>query len=263
MTDQLAPPGGEPGQGPRSEVPGGLGAGRALAIALAYLATQVIVGAAWAVAAVAYFVVSHGGRPPRGPEVVVAQIILPATAFSLVCGGLVVFASAALAVRGTAGGLADLGWRAARAREIWVSGLAGVLWALVFLVVQSQIFPPPAGQTWGPLATAADAGGWHRALWAFIALLAPPIEEFLFRGVLWTGLRRSLGAVAAATVVTTVFVASHATEALNYWPAWLAIFGAAVGTLIQRIRTGSLVPPLALHAAYNASLIAAVYVSTP
>ncbi len=107
---------------------------------------------------------------------------------------------------------------------------------------------------------AAGAGGWQRLGWAVLALfVAPPVEEFLFRGVLWSGLVRSMGSGKAGVVVTLLFVASHVTEARGYWPAWIAISVLAVAALAVRVRSGSLLPPVVLHTSYNAVLVAAVY----
>jgi membrane protease YdiL (CAAX protease family) len=177
----------------------------------------------------------------------------------MVAGGLAVFALTARVLSRAEGGLRSIGWCRASSREVWLSITGGVLVAALYLLVVTQIYPPAAGQKWGPLATAATSGGWQRGFWVLIVLVAAPIEEFLFRGVLWTGLRRSFGAAIAAGLVTVLFVAGHATEALGYWPAWLVISVMGAGTLVQRARTDSLIPPVALHAAYNASLAVITY----
>ncbi len=106
------------------------------------------------------------------------------------------------------------------------------------------------------MGAALQGGGWILYTWATLAvLIAPPIEEFMFRGVLWTGFSRSWGPVVAAIVVTLVFVVIHLTEAAGYPPALLSITAMAAAALAARIVTGSLVPPIFLHAAYNAVIV--------
>jgi membrane protease YdiL (CAAX protease family) len=113
------------------------------------------------------------------------------------------------------------------------------------------------------LATSALAGGWQRHLWAFLALvLAPPIEEFVFRGVLLEGLSKSIGALAAAGIVIFAFVIVHVSETLTYWPAWAAIALLAGAALFFRLKTRSLVPAIAAHVGYNLVQVVCAYVGT-
>jgi membrane protease YdiL (CAAX protease family) len=110
------------------------------------------------------------------------------------------------------------------------------------------------------LAQAATAGGAARVLWAVLALaVAPPTEELLFRGVLYGGLARSWGARAAAVATTVLFVALHATEIGRFWPGWAVISALGALALRARLKTGSLVPAIALHAAYNMGLVLVAY----
>ena len=92
-------------------------------------------------------------------------------------------------------------------------------------------------------------------------LIAPPIEELLFRGLMLRGLMASWGVTAAGVVVTTLFFVLHLFEAVRYWPAMVAILTLSVATLGVRLRTGSVVAATAVHAAYNAALAVAVYVT--
>jgi membrane protease YdiL (CAAX protease family) len=82
-------------------------------------------------------------------------------------------------------------------------------------------------------------------------LLAPPFEEMLFRGVLYAGYRRSLGAGKAAFLTTTIFVVLHLTEALAYWPSIIAITAMALLALRMRLRSSAIGPAVALHFGYN------------
>jgi uncharacterized protein len=93
-----------------------------------------------------------------------------------------------------------------------------------------------------------------------IALLyAPVIEELLFRGLLFKGFSASWGVKTAGVVVTVLFVVLHLFETINYWPATVAVTTMAIGTLLARIRTGSLIPSVAMHFAYNAAVVTGAY----
>jgi membrane protease YdiL (CAAX protease family) len=111
---------------------------------------------------------------------------------------------------------------------------------------------------------AVNSGGWPRHLWAVLALLvAPPVEEFLFRGVLFAGFVRSWSMASSGALVTLLFPAAHATEARGYAPAIVSIAAVGTLTLLARIHTDSLAPGVALHAAYNLVLAASLYLGEP
>jgi membrane protease YdiL (CAAX protease family) len=113
----------------------------------------------------------------------------------------------------------------------------------------------------GPFVDAAVTAGLPRLLWGILAVaVAPAVEEFVFRGVLYGGLSRSWGPGIAGILVTVLFVATHTLYALAYWPAVIAITSVGLGTLALRIWSTSLLPAVLLHAAYNALLVVAVYV---
>jgi membrane protease YdiL (CAAX protease family) len=90
-------------------------------------------------------------------------------------------------------------------------------------------------------------------------VVAPPIEEFMFRGVLFAGLSRSWSVASAGTLVTLVFLASHLTEVWGYPPAVVSVAAVGTAALFARIHTKSLAPAVALHAAYNLMLTVSVY----
>ena len=147
------------------------------------------------------------------------------------------------------------------ARQTLMWGLAGGAFAMGYLLVCSSLLPADPSMPLGPLAAAAKAGGAARLAFAVVALLiAPPIEELLYRGLMLRGFAASWGMRASATVVTILFVLMHLAETFRYWPATIAILVLAITTALARIRTGSLVPPLAVHFAWNAAIVIAIYV---
>lgn len=245
----------------------GFGAKRAIVAFLAGLVAQVvttlllamIIGMCLGVMAAA-----QGGKPPD-PQVISAEVqktfLMPFAIVSVVVGAYVVlrvvrpcFPSAM-----ASGATASLGWCHCNRKMFWRSVAVGVAISLITLA-SSSVFPPPDGQLTGPLATASATVGWQRFAWAvLVVLVAPPTEEFIFRGVLYGGFSKSWGKAAATIVVTLLFVAMHLTEAKSYWPALTGISLLAVGTLVARRASGSLLPAIALHAAYNTSLVIFVY----
>ena len=93
-------------------------------------------------------------------------------------------------------------------------------------------------------------------------VFAPPIEELVFRGVLFGGLRSSWGAAWSGVVTTLLFVMLHGTEVVRFWPAVFGITAVAVATIWIRVRAGAIGPAVALHFAYNAALASTVAAST-
>jgi membrane protease YdiL (CAAX protease family) len=80
-------------------------------------------------------------------------------------------------------------------------------------------------------------------------MFAPFAEEFFFRGFMFTTLRPRIGAVWASLVVGAVFGLVHAPGAPLLGVAVLAVFGIALCVLY--VRTGSIIPCMALHAIHN------------
>jgi membrane protease YdiL (CAAX protease family) len=93
-------------------------------------------------------------------------------------------------------------------------------------------------------------GGWAQALSAIAALVvvAPLCEEFLFRGLILRGLRAYHGTVTAVGASALLFAFSHYRLPAVILPALAA--GLVLGAVA--VRTGSIWPPVAVHAAVNA-----------
>ena len=154
-----------------------------------------------------------------------------------------------------------IGWRTkSSSGELLLAALAGGAIGAVYCGL-TMLLPAAPDTPMGPFSSMAAAGGWSRFVWMLIAIvLAPPVEEVLFRGLLLKGLTVSWGPRVAYVVVTVLFVAFHLFETFRYPLAIIGITTLAVGVLVARVRTGSLYPAMALHAAYNAILVIWVYV---
>ncbi len=83
------------------------------------------------------------------------------------------------------------------------------------------------------------------------ALSAPLVEEVVYRGVIFGGLQRSLGGRAAVVLVSLLFLAVHVPQ---YWGGWAGLTMLAllsVTLTVLRAATGSILPSVVLHYAFN------------
>jgi len=95
----------------------------------------------------------------------------------------------------------------------------------------------------------------------FAVILAPIVEELVFRGFLQPLFSKTLGAPAGILICAALFGLMHGKQSQWAWQLILAISlaGAAFGYV--RERTGSTAAAVALHAGYNATFFVA-YVAT-
>jgi hypothetical protein len=88
-----------------------------------------------------------------------------------------------------------------------------------------------------------------------VAVVAPIFEEMVFRGFLYAGFERSLGAMPALLLTSAVFASMH--FQYNYYEVLhIFILGLVLGW--ARLRTQSLWTPIAMHAVNNGLAMAAV-----
>ena len=84
----------------------------------------------------------------------------------------------------------------------------------------------------------------------------------MFRGILYGGYRKSLGAAAAAALTTFIFVLLHITELVHEPLATFAIGGLALLALWRRLCSNAIGPAIAVHVGYNSAIALAVVFST-
>jgi membrane protease YdiL (CAAX protease family) len=93
-------------------------------------------------------------------------------------------------------------------------------------------------------------------LFAILAICAaPPIEEFIFRGLLFTGLERSWGGAVAIVASAALFAIVHPPVGM------IPVFELGLATAIVYHYTKQLAAPIATHAAYNAVIVGAQFVA--
>ena len=243
-----------------------LSARRAVVLLIVFIALQYVFGFLLAIP-IGFYVAAAtdlGHMDPSAIDAYMAPFELPVAILSLFFSALIIFRMTRRSLPGPIGGgaLASLGWKSVSGSSILLACVIGILISAGYLFILVPAVPPADEQTWGPLATAAIAGGWQRFFWAvLVLLLAPPIEEYVFRGILYTGLCNAFGTYISAVVVTFLFVIAHVTEVMHYWPAWIGISLLAVVMIILRIRTKSLVPAIAAHFSYNLVLVVMAYLA--
>ncbi len=93
-----------------------------------------------------------------------------------------------------------------------------------------------------------------------IALIAPVVEEIIFRGFIYGGLRRRLGVPVALVLSSAVFALAHSfsvgSSILLLGPS-LFIAGLALALVYERSR--SLMPGMVLHASFNLIAVLAIF----
>ena len=97
---------------------------------------------------------------------------------------------------------------------------------------------------------------------AFGILIAPFVEELVFRGVMYPVFERRLGLMLAVVLTAALFAAIHAPQLGRGWPQVTAIFVVGLALSYARGRTGSLVPAYLIHLSYNSTLFVLLYIST-
>jgi membrane protease YdiL (CAAX protease family) len=236
-----------------------MGAARAWLIFLAYFAVQLFVGFVVGIGATILYLSRHGvPRHARLPLDLQRAMTLGGGMLAMVAAAAIAYWLVTRVRRREPGVFRAIGWAGATLRVRAFAVACGLALGIALLALLAA-FPPPKDFRPGPLVDSMSAGGWLLAAWIAIAIaIAPPVEEFVFRGVMWTGIARSWDRRLAGAAVTAVFVALHLPETGLYVPAIAAIAALGLATLAIRVASGSLVPAVLLHASYNAVIVLAV-----
>lgn len=134
----------------------------------------------------------------------------------------------------------------------------GVALAVVVQLASSLLPSPPELPIDQMLRTPLDA--WLMSL--FGVLIAPLIEEVLFRGLLFTAVARRAGAWVALVVSAGFFGAMHAAQLGGAWSqvSMIVLVGLVLG--VVRWRWHSLAASTLVHMSYNGVLFAALFAQT-
>ena len=149
---------------------------------------------------------------------------------------------------------ASLAWKAAgsTARHL----LAGVGLAIAVTAL-ANVIPMPEEPS--PLEELlANASQYLPLFMVFGVLIAPAVEEVVFRGFVYGVIERAHGVKAAVTVTAAVFAAPHSAQYGGRWQVLLILFLVGIALGVARARTGSSRVTTFIHAAYNATFMAAL-----
>ncbi|HKP11863.1 MAG TPA: CPBP family glutamic-type intramembrane protease [Blastocatellia bacterium] len=145
----------------------------------------------------------------------------------------------------------SLGWHwAGRSPLFWLMAALGVF---VGIIVANMVFLKILPQKKTPFDDLIQSGVQVRIAIALLASFsAPLVEEIIYRGVLFSGLRKRFSAAATVAFVTLLFVGVHVPQ---YWGAWASIAGLVLLSLtltVVRATSKSLLPCIVIHFINNA-----------
>jgi membrane protease YdiL (CAAX protease family) len=152
----------------------------------------------------------------------------------------------------------SLGWRAPTFRQVAGYLVGGCVLAIA---VNLALWLQPDVKDF-PLEKMFDSQSAAYALAAFAIAVAPPVEELVFRGVLFAVFERTVGVRFAVLATAVLFAGLHIPE---YWGAWnhaLIIFLVGMVFSLARGLTGRLAPSIFLHIGYNSLMITGLFFST-
>jgi membrane protease YdiL (CAAX protease family) len=113
-----------------------------------------------------------------------------------------------------------------------------------------------------PLESLFNSRAAAYAVGAFAILVAPFMEEMIFRGILFGIFESQVGLRFAILITAILFGGLHVPE---YWGAWnhmFLIFLVGLVFSLARGMSGSLAPSVFLHVGYNASMMIGLFLST-
>ncbi|HEX8339117.1 MAG TPA: type II CAAX endopeptidase family protein [Pyrinomonadaceae bacterium] len=143
--------------------------------------------------------------------------------------------------------LRTLGWEWGGGLTFWRSALLAVL-----MLAAGMLILYFAGSPENEFERILNSSRAAALVAAFAATFtAPLVEEIVFRGLLYSALRRLVGAWGAVLLVFTLFAAIHIPQ---YWPSYAVIVTIHLLSLVLtviRARTGKLLPCFVIHFIFN------------
>lgn len=154
------------------------------------------------------------------------------------------------------GSPSGIAWRAG---SVPAYGIAVLFAAAIILVVVAVLhFIPPDISALQDLPDSQlfSTPGWPSVAMLLLAVcIAPPLEEFVFRGGIFAALATRFTPLTAGIVTTVVFVAVHAPQKIHYLPGFIDVGLMAAAAAWMRVRFHSIRPGILLHVLYNAGLM--------
>jgi len=154
------------------------------------------------------------------------------------------------------GNVTGIAWRRATSWGYFVAVLLAVLIIAAVVVIVHLVPPNMAAIKNMPSAKLFGAPGWPTLVLAVLAvIIAPPVEEYVFRGGVFAALASRCSPLWAGIITTAVFVAVHAPEKIYYPAGFIDVGLMAAAAAWLRVRFGSIRPGILLHLLYNFGLM--------
>ncbi|MBI4558911.1 MAG: CPBP family intramembrane metalloprotease, partial [Candidatus Hydrogenedentes bacterium] len=185
------------------------------------------------------------------------QFVAPAIILSIVTGAIALVTLFGWWTRSHSARdiLAEIGWGLGTR----VQGITGVLFGLLLagisLAISHWLVPITDDAIPDYLGRLMSQPGFDVAVAVVAILIAPFLEEYLFRGVLLSALKSAWGVSPAVATTTVLFMLVHLPQTWFYWPATASIISLALLASAVRIKTGRLGPAIALHLSYNLPIV--------
>src|SRR5262245_4628590 len=146
----------------------------------------------------------------------------------------------------------SLGWSwAGHSVWYWLLFSAVIIVALLLATqLLSRVLPQSEENSFSELLKSSTRV--RVAIAVLATFTAPLVEEAVYRGILFSAFRRSLGLVGTVVLVTVMFAGVHV---LQYLGAWVTIAGLTLLSLaltLIRARTKSILPCVLIHTVNNA-----------
>jgi membrane protease YdiL (CAAX protease family) len=146
----------------------------------------------------------------------------------------------------------SLGWSwAGRSVWYWLVYSAVIIVALILITqLLSRVLPQSEENSFSELLRSSTRV--RIAIAVLATFTAPLVEEAVYRGILFSAFRRSLGLIGTVVLVTVMFAGVHV---LQYIGAWVSIAGLTLLSLsltLIRARTKSILPCVLIHTVNNA-----------
>jgi uncharacterized protein len=128
-----------------------------------------------------------------------------------------------------------------------------VVGTVVLSIALFQILPkiiPDTQKT--PFSEMLKASMWVRYVVAFLAVFtAPLVEELVYRGLLYSPLKRAIGTVGAVSIATFLFALVHVPQYLGAWASLTGLLLLSLALTVIRAVTKSILPCVAIHTLFN------------
>jgi membrane protease YdiL (CAAX protease family) len=156
-----------------------------------------------------------------------------------------------------------IAWRPAPRKAYAAAALFAIAIIIVVMIIVHIIPPNLDALKNNPTAKLFGAPGLPAiTLLVLAVLIAPPVEEFVFRGGIFSALASRCSPLWAGIITTILFMAVHAPEKYLYPAGFIDVGLMAAAAAWMRVRFNSIRPGILLHILYNAGLMLAAGVAS-